>query len=279
MITLLAVALLAAPVRAVTLESAFEEGARIAGPDAAAVEAALRGSDRAAARDAARSAGDMMGAFDDDGQRRVVLALRDAAESGFAAPEVRAEAVLQLGESALWIRDDGTKRLAAGELFDVMEAGSFDARASFRRLALKGLATTVHGLPQDMALETRAAQDLLAAVAASDAAERTLALTALRELIVSRPRVAQAQEDPTRRMESVVVEPILRDPAGFASGARADVSERWASYRALIALAWASDDMNARLNVKRIMDEASNTEADPALRQAVQAWSGALRPR
>lgn len=276
MITLLAAVLLAAaPARAQTLDEV-----RIAAvPDPAALEAALRGSDRAAARDAANGAGAMMGSFGEAGQRRLVLALRDAAESAFAAPEVRAEAVLQLGECSPALRDDGTKRLAIGELLDVLEAQPSDARASYRRFALKGLTSAVRALPRDMDLERRAAQDLVSADSASDPAERTLALMSLRELIVSRPRVAQSSEDPSRRLESGFLDPIARDAAGFVSGARAGVEERWASYRVLLALAWASDDVRVREEVKGVMDAAAGGERDSMLRQSVSVWSGALRAR
>lgn len=276
MIALLAAAALSAtPLRAQTLESAYAQGRAAAAPDAEAIEAALRGADRTAAREAARQAGAAMGSFDDAAQLRVVLALREAAESGLSAPEVRAECVLRLGESAPYVRDEYARRVSAEELLAVIEAAPSDARSSFRRHALEGFSAAARALPRDPSLERRAAAALLAVDASADGAERTLSLLALRELIAARPDVARTAEDPQGRVRAAVLEPLQRDASGWV-GVRAS-DERWAAYRVLLALAWADDRPGARLDVKRALAAASDAETDGLLRRTARLWSDAIR--
>lgn len=278
MIEFLAVALvLAGPARAdQPLEAAFVQ-ARISGPDAAALEAQIRGGDRTAAMDAVRKAGGQMGVFGLDGQKRLVTALRDAVEMDSFPPEVRAEALRQLGESAPWLRDEITRRTALSELMTVLEspATPSDIRGNFHLQAVQGLAASVGVLtPEDHDFERRAASALLSTYAsASDGGERTIILRALTKLIDARPRVAQRQEDPGRRFESLILDPIRADVAGYTAGFRADRGERLAAYRALAALAWATDDEMGRVNIKTVFDAAARTENDPVLQPLVQAMS------
>jgi len=218
----------------------------------------------------------MYGGFDLMGQRVVLEALRDQAESLSAPGEVRGRAYVVIGEQFAWMKDDDTKRIAAGILLDALEASPGDSREGYRRHAVKGLRAAVGRLPQDEMLENRAAKALTACVQSSDSFERTLALHGLDDLLGSRPRVASMNRaGPALR--DAVLEPIARSPQSFCVDGRRDGDERWASIKVLAALSWASEDAALRQRVRTVMSEIAVSDSNPMIRRQADRWSRSAR--
>lgn len=268
MIHLLAVALtLAGPARCETSMADAYASLRSAAPDPAALEAQIRGADRTAAREAAAKAAEMMSGFGSDDQKRLVTALRDVLRGENSFPEVREEALRDLGRSAAWLRDDQTRRDAIGDILGVMEASPspVDARSTYRVNAVRALQASIGALPaEDRDFERRAATALLNAYAATpDGGERTVELKAIEELIRTRPRVAQRNDDPYHRFASVVFEPVRASATAFASGGTgAGANQRWETYHVLLALAIAIDDDQIHQDIKTFFDDAARVESD-----------------
>ena len=233
----------------VAFEASVVEIVRGAVPTADELSAQIRDGAREERMAAITRASGMFGGFDSIGQRAVLQALREQAESPSAPGEVRGRAFVVIGEQISWMKDEQAKRDAVGVLLDALEAYPGDSRDGFRRQAVKGLWAASSRLPQDEALENRAANALIAAGRSADGFERTLSLYGLEDLLHSRPRVASWNRAGAA-LQSAILEPIARDPASFSNDGRRDADERWASLKVLAAIAWASLACRAKTFVR-----------------------------
>lgn len=260
----------------VPFEAASEAIVRGAVPTADELAAAIRGGSREERMAAIARASGMLGGFDSMGQRLILHALREQAESPSAPGEVRGRAFVVLGEQVGWLKDDAAKRDAAGVLLDALEATSGDSREGFRRHALKGLWAAAGRLPRDEALENRTANALIACASSADGVERTFALLGLDGLLRDRPRVASTHRA-GMALQSSILEPIARDPVSFCTDGRRNDDERWAALKVLIALAWAGDDSSVRERVRSVMSSVASADSNPTLRRLADRWARSIR--
>lgn len=239
--------------------------------------AQIRNGSREERMAAISRASGMYGGFGLMGQRVVLQALREQAESFSAPGEVRGRAYVVIGEQFSWMKDDDTKRIAASVLLEALEAPRGDSREGYRRHAVKGLRAAANRLPSDEALENRAANALTACAQSSDPFERTLALLGLNDLMGARSRVASMNRAGPA-MRSAILEPIAQSPASFCNDGRRDADERMASMRVLATLAWASEDGALRQRVRTAMSEIAVSDSNPMIRRQAELWSRSIRP-
>ena len=257
-------------------EASVVEIVRGAVPTADELAAQIRDGAREERMAAITRASGMFGGFDSMGQRVVFQALREQAESPSAPGEVRGRAFVVIGEQISWMKDEQAKRDAVGVLLDALEAYPGDSREGFRRHAVKGLWAASSRLPQDEALENRTAKALIASAQSPDGFERTLSLYGLEDLLHSRPRLASWSRMGSV-LQSVILEPIARDPASFSNDGRRDADERWASLKVLAAIAWASGDGSIRTRVRTVMNEVAVSDSNPVLRRQAERWAQSIR--
>lgn len=247
-----------------------------AAPSADELAAAIRTGAREERMAAIGRASGMLGGLDSTGQRVVIQALREQAESPSSPGEVRGRAFLVLGEQVLWLKNDMDRREAVSVLLDAVEAGDHDSRRGFRRHALKGLWAASGRLPQDEQLENRVAASLIAATQSADSAERVLAYNGLDDLLRSRPQVASDHRQ-GRFLMSSILDPIARSPHAFSTDGRREDDERWAAIKVVLTLAWATGDPSVWARVKTVMNEVSLADSNPVIRRHAGNWARSIR--
>jgi len=250
---------------------------RSALPDVDELIAALsRTSDAQAQLDAIKALSSQMGGRDSSQQKKIVLALSEAARADGNGVEVHEQALEALGRCVSWF----TNPTAAADAVETLCAATRADDPAVRVYALRGLVTASRKLPtcsQDLeARLTGTALDLSGRDQPPQ--ERFLAFMALGNYFNDRgPGILYYRNDLLLRFQSVVLAPLEINLRDFYAN---DRDMRLAAMRVLrVAAGLYQPDGQLRLRIRQVFQGMANSELenDAILRQFARSCADTIR--